>query len=165
MCSSLFRGLGLLQRVWSMCVAVVRGFGLLQGVGPVCVCIVGRLGLLQGLGPVHVSVVGGPGLLQGNCWTRVSGAGASYLATTWRRCHNTLSCPAVFLGFRFAINLYTPFLLKVISVKSGCMFIAVFNHKQVISVFPVENIAELIIEDVFLGPAFTRGKSMPLEGE
>lgn len=70
------------------------------------------------------------------------------------------SGPAAFLGFRFSSNLYTPFSLTMIS---GMWVGAVFKHGQVIKAFHSEDIVELVVQDVCLGPSFTEGESVALE--
>ena len=47
---------------------------------------------------------------------------------------------------------------------SGMSVWVLFKSGQVVEVFPNEDIAELIVEDVCLGPAFAKGESIPLEG-
>ena len=42
---------------------------------------------------------------------------------------------------------------------------ALFKRGQVVQGFPRENIVELVVEDVCLGPAFTKGESVPFEEE
>ena len=94
--------------------------------------------------------------------SRVRGGASSLATARWRRQGTHHLVLLLSLGSRFGCNLYVPFLLTAISSIYGSVLSTSVGKLLMSSLVKT---AKLVTEDICLGPAFTKGESVPLEGD